>query len=694
MHRKNMMFQAAVPAVLALGLASTTGHAATFTVDALFDDVFSQDDDPGDGICDDTAPGQLCTLRAAIQEANALPGPDRIEFSVAGEIGPESALLGPLPDITDDLVIFGGNAPGASFGGPPVIYLDGAAIDASTDPFAAGLRVTSGNLEVFDLGIVAFPRAGIEFDNGSDGGRVDRVWLGLDDGGNVDAHPSSLSTVGIRLLGSNAVIGKSGPPGSVTGLGNVISGNAAGGIHLLGDNNTVLGNVIGMTLDGLTARGNGGYGIFMFDTADNNRIGSGDPGDDSGNHIANNNLGGMVVDGSSNGIDANTFGFKPGTGVFFNSSTTAIEVAGADHLIGGEVGNRIIDHFISLSGGSNAGIQLGRALPGGDAPATNVIVERNEIGTDDSVGLDTGIRIAVTGSTGNTIRANRIADAAIGIDIAASGNTVTENRVGIDADLGLGAGPGNATGIRVGSSDNLVSFNEIGNSTFSGVVVDGPSNDFIGNDIGFAAGIGDVGNGDAGIRMLSGAVSNLIQGNRIIANGGPGIELVNQNSVAGNTIFGNGIQRNEGIGIDFIEFELGVGAVRGPTENDPGDADAGANRRMNYPEFGEAAPVPGTDPVQTVVTFVVDSDPANQAYPISVDFYRAPGYGEFTGSSFMASAVYDTFGAVETLTLTLPAGIGIDRHFTAVATDADGNTSEFAPARSLGEVLFRDGYED
>ena len=191
-----------------------------------------------------------------------------------------------------------------------------------------------------------------------------------------------------------------------------------------------------------------------------------------------------------------------------------------------------------------------------------------------------------------------------------------------------------------------------------------------------------------------GFVSPLLQVGEMLGHIPIGIELVNQNSVAGNTIFGNGIQRNEGIGIDFIEFELGVGAVRGPTENDPGDADAGANRRMNYPEFGEAAPVPGTDPVQTVVTFVVDSDPANQAYPISVDFYRAPGYGEFTGSSFMASAVYDTFGAVETLTLTLPAGIGIDRHFTAVATDADGNTSEFAPARSLGEVLFRDGYED
>lgn len=31
---------------------------------------------------------------------------------------------------------------------------------------------------------------------------------------------------------------------------------------------------------------------------------------------------------------------------------------------------------------------------------------------------------------------------------------------------------------------------------------------------------------------------------------------------------------------------------------------------------------------------------------------------------------------------------------TALAADAAGNTSEFAPARSLGETIFRDSYED
>lgn len=691
MQRKNRNFRLSVSLIIALGLISTTGYAATFTVNSLFDDVFSNDSNPGDGICLDSLPNSTtCTLRAAIEEANALAGPDRIEFSVAGEIGPDSGLLGPFPDITDELVIFAGNAPGATFGGPPVVYLDGAAVDPSSAPFAAGLRVVSGSLDVYDLGIVAFPRAGIEFDNGLAGGRVDRCWLGLDADGNVDAHPSSLSTVGIRLLGSNAVIGKSGPPGAVTGLGNVISGNPAGGIQILGGANAVLGNTIGMTLDGLTARGNGNHGIFMFGSADSNRIGGGDPGDDSGNHIANNSLGGIVVDGSGNEVDANTFGFKPGTGVFFNSGTTAIEVAGTDHVIGGEIGNRVIDHF----GSGNAGIALGRSGAGGDAPATNTIVEGNDIGTDNSVGVGAGIRIAVAGSTANTVRGNRIADATIGIDIAADGNVVTENRLGIDSDLGLGVGPGNSTGIRIAASSSNVTFNEIGNSLFFGIVVDGASNNVNFNDIGFASGIGDVGNAGAGVRLLSEAVNNLIQGNRILNNGGPGVEFANSSFISGNTIFGNSFRNNDGIGVDFIEFELGIGDLRGPTANDPGDADTGANRRMNYPEFGEADPILGTNPVETVVAYLIDADPANASYPITVDFYRAGRYGSRQGSAFIASATYSVPGAIETVTLTLPAGIGTERHFTALATDADGNTSEFAPARSLGEVLFRDGYEE
>jgi len=656
--------------------------AATFTVDSLLDDAFSDDANPGDGICDDAFPtASNCTLRAAIQEANALPGADRIEFSVAGEIGPDTGNLGALPVVTDDLVIAATAAPQWS---PlrPSVYLNGTAVEAVSSSFAAGLEVTSGSLEVFGLGIVGFPGPGIEFDNGPDGGTVDGCVIGLDENGDPVLHSKSLSTVGIKLFGSNAVIGNS--------LGNVISGNESDGIQIFGDANTISRNIIGMTLDGLTARGNGGNGIFLFNTADDNLIGGTDPGSDPGNHIANNADSGIVIDGTHNIVEGNTFGFKPGNATFF-SATTAIEVSGDGHRIGGSVGNRILDH----GGPGNFGILLGRTPPGGDVSATNVLVEGNDIGTESFAGPEAGIRVAVAGSSSNTIRGNRIAKATFGIELAADGNQVTENRLGIDPEIAATANPGNSTGIQVRSASNEILSNTIGNSGFFGIrIAGGSSNDVQSNDVGFAAGLGAVGNERAGIKVSSGT-DNLIQGNRILNNGGPAVAFSNAlNGISGNTIFGNSMQQNAGIGIDFIEFDSNNNEIFGPTENDPGDGDPGANLRMNHPEFGEAVPIPGTDPIETVVTFHVDSDPANQAYPITVDFYRAPGYGEVTGSSFMTSAVYNTFGAEETLTLTLPAGVGVDRHFTAVATDADGNTSEFAPSRSLGEVLFRNGYEE
>lgn len=66
----------------------------------------SKDANPGDGICDD--PSGRCTLRAAIEEANALAGPDTIFFgpAITGQINLGSM----LPPLNSDLVIEG---PGA-----------------------------------------------------------------------------------------------------------------------------------------------------------------------------------------------------------------------------------------------------------------------------------------------------------------------------------------------------------------------------------------------------------------------------------------------------------------------------------------------------------------------------------------------------------------------------------------------------
>lgn len=83
-------------------------EAATFIVDSTLDET---DTTPGDGVCASTPSGD-CTLRAAIQEANALAGPDVIKLTtglyiltIAGRSENDCA-AGDL-DITDSLTITG-----------------------------------------------------------------------------------------------------------------------------------------------------------------------------------------------------------------------------------------------------------------------------------------------------------------------------------------------------------------------------------------------------------------------------------------------------------------------------------------------------------------------------------------------------------------------------------------------------------
>lgn len=95
-----------------LNAAASSTLSATFTVNSTVD---ATDTNPGNGICE-TAPGNgVCTLRAAIQEANALPGMDTINIpngtfviTLAG-IHENNATTGDF-DIKDDIMIHGAGA--------------------------------------------------------------------------------------------------------------------------------------------------------------------------------------------------------------------------------------------------------------------------------------------------------------------------------------------------------------------------------------------------------------------------------------------------------------------------------------------------------------------------------------------------------------------------------------------------------
>ena len=105
MWRVAMILKTAMIAAILTLIPQVPAHAATFTVDSTTDTV---DVNPGNGVCA-TAAGN-CTLRAAVQEANAIPGTDTINLqagtytlTIPGSGDAESGDL----DVLDSLSING-----------------------------------------------------------------------------------------------------------------------------------------------------------------------------------------------------------------------------------------------------------------------------------------------------------------------------------------------------------------------------------------------------------------------------------------------------------------------------------------------------------------------------------------------------------------------------------------------------------
>lgn len=162
----------------------------------------------------------------------------------------------------------------------------------------------------------------------------------------------------------------------------------------------------------------------------------------------------------------------------------------------------------------------------------------------------------------------------------------------------------------------------------------------------------------------------------VIADGG--LQGVLNDSCRGVVAADNQYVANRGLAFDNVSG----GGFIGATANDPGDPDdVGGNRLQNHPEFTVDAILPNGD-VQ--LGYRVDTAAANATYPLSVRFHRA-GSGSDVGAR-VAEASYATPGLVASIVVPAPA-----LPLTAVAVDAAGNQSEFAPA--LGELLFRDGFE-
>src|SRR5215218_1384706 len=279
MKRRAVLLLAVMTA--ALIMVAIPAWATTFTVNSTAD----TGDATPDGICDsDPTAGVVCTLREAIQEANAPmnPGPDTINFAIpdtdcsAGVCTINSS--SELPLITDPVIIDGYSQPGASantlaVGNDAVLKIELSGPDALN-----GLKIEADNSTVQGL-IISNWENGIW--NFSDDPldpvtnvRIEGNFIGTDATGTV-TDPDGISnngdelgnTIGVAL--TNALNNSIG--GTTARARNIISGNGIGISISGGTDNKIQGDYIGTNAAGDTRLGNN-QGVVLSN-APNNTIG-------------------------------------------------------------------------------------------------------------------------------------------------------------------------------------------------------------------------------------------------------------------------------------------------------------------------------------------------------------------------------------------------------------------------------------
>jgi CSLREA domain-containing protein len=284
----------------------------------------------------DSGPG---SLRQAISNANANPGADVITFNVL-DPGPLSIQpLSALPAITDAVIIDGSTQPG--FVGRPLVELDGSL----AGPGVNGLKLAAGFSTIQGLAINRFSGAGIRIESG-DSNLIAGNFIGTDVTGAVALGNGSFG-VDIADTADNSI------GGSEPGTGNVISGNAEGGIFIHGGQaslNSVFGNLIGTQVDGVSPLGNSGPGVVLDENASFSNLASDVSG--TGNTIAFNAGAGVLMrGGTGNLVQANAIFANEGLGIDLGGDgVTANDVDDSDTGPNDLLNYPVLTHVASYGG--------------------------------------------------------------------------------------------------------------------------------------------------------------------------------------------------------------------------------------------------------------------------------------------------------------------------------------------------------
>ena len=390
---------AGMMAALSLMPAPSADAATTFTVNSTGD---QSDTDTTKPACDVDASttGKQCTLRAAIQQANATLGADTIRFAIPGTgvktISPASA----LPVITEQVTIDGYTQPGAHPNTKTVgddaslkIQLDGSSIGGN------GLVIdNASNSVIKGLVINRFGGAGIYILGASVGNRIEGNFIGTNPAGTRDRGNGA---TGVSIYDGptrEIVVG-----GTTPAARNVISGNR-GGVEMGNDGtgglvsteaNRIEGNYIGTDKSGTKDLGNDFTGIFLDDTSN---ISVGGTTAAARNVVSGNGEDGLLLlQGSTNAlVRGNRIGTTAdGTGALGND-LEGVAISGSRNFIG----STVWPNTIAFNGGEGINVSGG----------TQNLLDGNSIFSNGAIGID--LSGGVEDATGRT--ANDLGDADTG----------------------------------------------------------------------------------------------------------------------------------------------------------------------------------------------------------------------------------------------------------------------------------------
>jgi hypothetical protein len=539
------------------------------------------------------------SLRAAIDASNAGPPgvANTISFTVSGTI----VLASDLATITNPTSIIAGST---DTGTPPSIGLDcngnaGLTFGAGSDGSQLmGLAVgnADGNGVTLVAGDIILNNnyIGLALDGSAAGNSGDGVFVAATSSGNqIGYNPEA------------ATLAANGDP--ATGVvSNVISDNGGHGISLHGSaDNTIVSNRIGTSVDGNSALGNGGNGIWVTDGANDNTIGGTVIGNDAsglannptgskgtvpgvfvtpplGNLISGNSENGVLIDTNSqnNALFGNYIGTTASGNAALGNTLDGVAINGADFnsLHGCTVVDEPFVYYNVVSGNGGNGIHVTNSdhvtiranFAGVGADNASIVANGN-----DGVLIDGSSRNTQVGGViplGNVIGGN----ANNGIEVAdtASGFSTLNTFAGTLAFAGIAANGNNGILITSTGGNQTVQTNVISGNVNNGLEISGDAwgVTVVPNIIGLntrgdgAFDFGDnFANGGHGILIAGNAHDNVIGGTGVNASD----SVIRQNTISNNDGYGiviadqafNNVIADSAIGTDIQEVgALGNGA--------------------------------------------------------------------------------------------------------------------------------------